>query len=45
MSLITAVEYDECRRWIKKRRNKGLSWASLLLAGKNSEDELEDALS
>ena len=45
MSLITAVEYDECRRWIKKRRNKGLSWASLLLAGKNSEDELEEFLS
>lgn len=44
MSLVTAVEYDECRRWIKKRRNKGVSWDSLILAGKDSEDELEHFL-
>ena len=44
MSLITAVEYDECRSWIKKKRNRGMSWDALLLAGKGSEVELGEFL-
>ena len=44
MTLITAVEYDECRTWIKKKRNKGMSWDALLLAGKRSEKELGEFL-
>ena len=40
MNLITAVDYDDCRKWIRKKRNKDMSWEALLLAGKESEEKL-----
>ena len=44
MSLLTSVEFDDCRRWIKKKRNKGNTWDSLLFAGKATEQALENFL-
>lgn len=44
MSLLTSVEFDDCRRWIKKKRNKGNTWDGLLFAGKATEQALENFL-
>ncbi len=44
MSLVTSGEFDDCRRWIKKKRNKGNTWDSLLFAGKATEQALENFL-
>lgn len=44
MSILTDVEFDDCRKWIRVRRNKGNSWEEIKLACKSSEEELADFL-
>lgn len=34
MSILTATEFDDCRSWIKRKRNKNVSWDMLKLACK-----------
>lgn len=33
--------YDDCRRWIQKKREKGIAWDILRLACKTADDSLE----
>lgn len=37
-------EYDECRRWIEKKREKHVSWDLIKKGGKDSVDYLEEML-
>ena len=37
-------KYDDCRKWIRKAREKGLSWEKIFLANKANEDELKEFL-
>lgn len=32
--------FDDCRKWIQKKRERGASWQNLQLACKHSEEEL-----
>ena len=36
--------YDDCRKWIRKAREKKLSWEKIFLANKSNEEELKDFL-
>ena len=44
MSFITDVEYDECRKWIRVNRNKGMPWEAVYLAGEKDTADLETFL-
>ena len=44
MNFINNVEYDACRQWIKRKRNKGNTWESICFACKKSEQELKQFL-
>ena len=44
MSILTDVEFDNCRKWIRSKHNKGKSWEELRLACKSSDEELEEFL-
>lgn len=33
--------YDECRRWIEKKREKNVSWETIQLGGKNTIQDLQ----
>ena len=44
MSILTDVEFDDCRKWIRVRRNRGHSWEELRTACKASDEELADFL-
>lgn len=37
--------FDDCRKWIQKKRERGASWQNLQLACKDSEEELNAFLS
>ena len=37
--------FDDCRKWIQKKRERGASWQNLQLACKHSEEELNAFLS
>lgn len=40
MSILTDVEFDKCREWIRSWHNRGKSWEELRLACKSSEEDL-----
>jgi len=44
MALITSVEYDDCRKWMKKKRNRKVAWDEIRLACKENKSELADFL-
>lgn len=44
MSILTDVEFDDCRTWIRRRHNKGYSWDEIRMACKSSDKELADFL-
>ena len=37
--------FDDCRKWIQKKRERGASWQNLQLACKHSKEELNAFLS
>lgn len=40
MSKYDNPRFDDCRKWIQKKRERGASWQELRLACKHSEEEL-----
>jgi hypothetical protein len=38
MSKLYDVIFDQCKTWVKKKRNKGVSWEELKYACKNNEE-------
>jgi hypothetical protein len=44
MGVLTSIEYDDCRKWIKRKRNKNISWENLQFACKLDRGSLEDFL-
>lgn len=44
MSKLYDVIFDQCKTWVKKKRNKGVSWEELRYACKNNEAGLNDFL-
>lgn len=44
MSKLYDVIFDQCKTWVKKKRNKGVSWEELKYACKNNEKGLNDFL-
>lgn len=45
MSRYDSPSFDDCRRWIQKKRERGISWEDLQLACKQSEGRLLEFLS
>ena len=37
-------KYDDCRKWIRKAREKGFSWEKIVLANKANDEELKEFL-
>ena len=40
MSKYDNPRFDDCRKWIQKKRERGASWQELRLACKHSEEDL-----